>query len=120
MSLHLVVVFIKEFDNQYTHIIGAGTVDGLDELAPDRREHEVQIVGVRALQILHHPFGADSAYVGHTVADEVGHGEKRMGVYPGAFTHLADTRVAESERDAETADYHQQLWIVIYQVTQTV
>ena len=92
-------------------IVGARAVDGLDELASDGRQVEVEEVRVRPLQVVHQGGEREVVLLAAVrvglVADEVGYGQKGLVVHPLCLADVLHRTVAEAQRQAEAAHHHQ-------------
>jgi len=109
VSFHLLRVLVVESEDKHGEAVAAGEVDGLEQLAADARQSEIDEVAVGVLQI-----GDEGRYVhllDHLadacmgrVLDVVDDGEERADIHSGGTAGGTHRLVAEAEFNAEAAD----------------
>ena len=109
---HIVVV---KAENEESEPVGARSVDGVDQFAANQRQNEIEKICVGIFQICHQRRQLYEGMIGRAAAHKVCHGEKRRAVEPVVGTDLFYEFIAESERDAEAREHHQEGGIGRYQ-----
>ena len=103
MLVHLGDILVEEAQDGKGHVVAAA-VDGLDQLAANARQPEIEEIVVGIAQIAHQRSDRNSTGIGSFSVDmRIDHGQERPGVDPAVAADFADRLVAEAQRDAETA-----------------
>ena len=122
VAVHLGHVFVVVAHDGERHV-AQRAVHGLDELAPDGRQAEIEKITVRVVEVVgqrahRHPLVRHAALA--RVHEHVHHGQKGRRIDPVRSAHLGDGFVAEAEGDAETAHDLEHGVFVAHQIAHAV
>ncbi len=125
VPLHLLCILVVEAQDEHRQAVSAGEVDGLEQLAPDARQAEIDEVAVGVLQVgderrhihlLRHLADAGVCGVFHIVDDRQECADIHSGIAASGLHRL----VAKAELDAETAYYLQDAIVITDDVAHRV
>ena len=124
MTLDLGSIVVEELQDEETDLVLGGAIDGIDELASDAGQLEVEEETVAVAQIVQQGLDIEGAVLvvrwSKPLADEVADSNEGIDIHVVSRANLLDALVAEAQRNTKTAHHLQQTTVVVNQLCQLI